>query len=215
MFDNVDDMTTDLRSPYAAALGPRVDELHPHLGRYFAAIPQGGVGVGRGTFERVGCRNPVVRGLLGPVLRVLQRHGAVYGGWAEDVPFTVRNRDGAGRSAERTLHLPDGDWTMRDRVRPLPHGRIVDSLGRPGVLAAVFDATTSEGALELRSTRVGVRLGRLRIRFPRCIAPRIRLVESADEDNGLQRVALTVDVPLLGRIHEYAGTFRYDIEEDA
>ncbi|WP_052680371.1 DUF4166 domain-containing protein [Microbacterium azadirachtae] len=208
-------MTTDLRSPYAAALGPRVDELHPHLGRYFAAIPRGGVGVGRGTFERVGCRNPVVRALLGPVLRVLQRHGAVYGGWAEDVPFTVRNRDGEGRSAERTLHLPDADWTMRDRVRTLQHGRIVDRLGRPGVLAAVFDVTTSEGTLELRSTRVGVRLGRLRIRFPRCIAPRIRLVESADEDNGLQRVALTVDVPLLGRIHEYAGTFRYDIEEDA
>ena len=215
MFDNVEDMTTDPRSPYAAALGPRVDELHPRLRRYFAAIPHGAVGVGRGTFERVGCRNPVVRALLGPVLRVLQRHGAVYAGWAESVPFTVRNRDGAGRSAERTLHLPDGDWTMRDRVRTLPRGRIVDRLGHPGVLAAVFDVTTSDGALELRSTRVGARLGRLRIRFPRCIAPRIRLVESADEDNGLQRVALTVDVPLLGRIHEYAGTFRYDIEEDA
>ncbi|OZB83526.1 DUF4166 domain-containing protein [Microbacterium sp. 13-71-7] len=208
-------MTRDPRSPYAVALGARGDELHPRLRTYFAAIPSGGVGVGHGVFERVGCRNPVVRALLGPALRVLQRRGAVYAGWAEDVPFTVRNRDGEGRSGERMLHLPGGDWTMRDRVRALPRGRVVDRLGSPGVLAAVFDVTTSDGALELRSTRVGVRLGRLRIRIPRCIAPRIRLVESADGDSGLQRVAVTVDLPLLGRIHEYAGTFRYAIEEDA
>jgi hypothetical protein len=32
--------------------------------------------------------------LLGPLLRFLERRGAVYAGWAEDVPFTVRNRDG-------------------------------------------------------------------------------------------------------------------------
>lgn len=208
-------MTEDPRSPYDAALGARADELHPRLRRYFATIPSGEVGVGHGVFERVGCRNTVVRALLGPVLRVLQRHGAVYAGWAEGVPFTVRNRDGEDRSAERTLHLPGGDWTMRDRVHALPHGRIVDRLGSPGALAAVFEVATSDSALELRSTRVGVRLGTLRIRFPRCIAPRIRLVESADGDSGLQRVAVTVDVPLIGRIHEYAGTFRYDIEEDA
>ncbi|MFB7844902.1 DUF4166 domain-containing protein [Microbacterium sp. NPDC056052] len=208
-------MTEDPRSPYAAALGARAEELHPRLRRYFAAIPSGEVGVGHGVFERVGCRNPVVRALLSPALRALQRHGAVYAGWAEDVPFTVRNRDDEGRSAERTLHLPGGDWTMRDRVRALPHGRIVDRLGRPGVLAAIFEVAPSDGAVELRSTRVSVRVGRRRIRFPRCIAPRIRLVESADDDSGLQRVALSVDVPLIGRIHEYAGTFRYDIEEDA
>ena len=34
-------------------------------------------------------------------------------------------------------------------------------------------------------------------------------------DAGLQRVDLTVDVPLFGRIHEYAGAFRHRIEEDA
>lgn len=202
-------------SPYADALGDRFAALHPALQSYFRALPPGSAGVGEGVFTRLGCANPVARLLLGPVSRLLQRHGAVYAGWAEDVRFTVRNRDRDGRSSERTLHLPGEDWTMRDRVRLLPHGRVVDGLGRPGVLAAVFEVTTDHGALELRSTRVGVRLGTWRIRFPRCIAPRIRLVESADDDLGLQRVALTVDVPLLGRIHEYAGTFRYEVEEEA
>ncbi|MFD6701033.1 MULTISPECIES: DUF4166 domain-containing protein [unclassified Microbacterium] len=208
-------MSIDPLSPYATALGDGLGELHPHLRAYLQPIPPGRVGVGHGVFERVGCRSGAVRVLLGPVLRVLQRRGAVYAGWAEDVPFTIRNRDGEGRSAERTLHLTGGDWTMRDRVRSLPRGRVADRLGQRGVLAAVFDVTASGGALELRSTRVGVRLGRRGIRFPRCLAPRIRLIESADTDLGGQRVALTVDVPLLGRIHEYAGTFRYDIEEDA
>jgi Domain of unknown function (DUF4166) len=208
-------MTTDPLSPYAAALGAHLDELHPALQAYFRAVPRGQVGVGHGVFERVGCRSRVVRVLLAPVLRVLERRGAVYAGWAEGVPFTVRNRDDEVRSAERTLHLPDGDWTMRDRVHPLPHGRIVDRLGRDGVLAAVFEVKASEGTLALHSTRVGLRLGSRRIRFPRCIAPRIRLIESVGDGSGLQRVALTVDVPLLGRIHEYAGTFRYDIEEVA
>jgi len=35
-----------------------------------------------------------------------------------------------------------------------------------------------------------------------------------DDALGVQRVALTVDAPVLGRIHEYSGTFRYRIEED-
>jgi len=202
-------------SPYAIALGDRITALHPRLQAYVQAIPAGWVGVGHGVFERVGCRNPVVRTLLGPLLRVLQRRGAIYAGWAQGVPFTVRNRDGAGRSAARTLHLPTAGWTVRDQVHPLPRGRVVEQLGHRGVIAAVFEVTASGGALELWSTRVGLRLGPARIRFPRCLAPRIRLRESADDTAGVQRVALTVDMPLLGRIHEYAGTFQYRIEEDA
>ena len=208
-------MTAQTLSPFATALRDRLSEVHPGLRTYFQTIPADRVGTGSGVFERVGCRNRVVRVLLGPLLRALQRRGAVYAGWAEDVPFTVRNRDGGSRSAERTLHLPGGDLTLRDRVRSLPQGRIADRLGQRGVLAAIFEVTASDGALELRSTRVGLLLGGLRIRFPWCIAPRIRLIESAEDATGLQRVALTVDAPLLGRIHEYAGTFRYRIEEDA
>ncbi|MGO4679409.1 DUF4166 domain-containing protein [Microbacterium sp. 2MCAF23] len=202
-------------SPYAIALGDRITTLHPRLQAYVQPIPAGWVGVGDGVFDQVGCRNPLLRTLLGPLLRVLQRGGAVYAGWAQAVPFTVRNRDEVGRSAERTLHLRTDPWTMRDQVHPLPHGRVVDRLGRGGVVAAVFEVTASDGALELRSTRVGLRLGRVRIRFPQWLAPRIRLRESADDAVGAQRVALTVDMPLLGRIHEYAGTFQYRIEEDA
>jgi len=208
-------MTPDPLSPYAAALGDRVGELHPGLQAYFRAIPAGTVGIGTGVFERIGCPHAVVRALLAPLLRPLQRRGAVFAGWAEQVPFTVRNRDHDGRSAERALHLPAGTWILRDHVRPLPGGRIVDHLGHPRLLAAIFDVRTDGGALELRSVRVGLRIGPLRLRIPRPLTPRILLRESADAASGRQRVALTVDLPLLGRIHEYTGTFRYEFEEDA
>ena len=208
-------MTPDPLSPYAAALGDRVSDLDPQLQAYVRAIPAGMVGIGTGVFDSIGCPDPVVRALLAPLLRPLQRRGAVFAGWAEQVPFTVRNRDHDGRSAERALHLPAGTWIMRDHVRDLPGGRIVDQLGRPGLLAAIFDVRTEGGALELRSVRVGLRIGPLRLRIPRLLAPRILLRESADAASGGQRVALTVDLPLLGRIHEYAGTFRYEFEEDA
>lgn len=207
-------MTAEPLSPYAAALGDEFGALHKQLQTYFQTIPAGRAGVGHGVFDEIGCRRPMVRALLAPLLHHLQRREAVFAGWAEQVPFTVRNRDGVRRSAERTLHLAGGPWTMRDRVQTLPGGRVADRVGRSGPLVAVFAVAVHDGALELHSTRVGLRLGRMRLRIPSWIAPRIRLRESADEAHGRQWIDLTVDLPLLGRIHEYSGTFRYGIEEE-
>jgi len=198
------------QSPYLRALGEERTQLHPGLATYFSAVPRGSVGIGEGVFRRVG----TPRRWLWPVLRMLQARGAVLSGWHEDVPFTVRNRTIAGRAiAERTFHLPTGDWVMRDAVGVRPHGALVDQLGEPSVLAAAFDARVDAGALRLRSTAIGIRLGRVRIRLPRVIAPVIRLRESIDEASGRQRVQLSVDMPLLGRIYEYDGTFTYRIHE--
>jgi len=198
------------QSPYLRALGEDRSRLHPGLATYFSAVPRGAVGVGTGVLRRVG----TPRRWLWPVLRMLQGRGAVLAGWYADVPFTVRNRTIAGRAlAERTFHLPEGDWIMRDAVTVLPHGMLVDRLGEPPVLAAAFDADVDAGSLRLRSTALGIRLGGLRIRLPKPVAPVIRLCESIDESTGRQRVELTVDAPLLGRIYEYDGTFTYRLHE--
>ncbi|WP_246878772.1 hypothetical protein [Microbacterium sp. BLY] len=47
-------MTPVPQSPYARALGERIADLHPRLRTYFQAVPEGMVGVGIGTFQRVG-----------------------------------------------------------------------------------------------------------------------------------------------------------------
>jgi hypothetical protein len=104
---------------------------------------------------------------------------------------------------------------MKDAVCVLPRGRVLDQIGEPVTLAVAFDVSVDGDALALRSTTVGVRLGRIRITVPEFLAPVVRLRESAEKQAGRQRVSLTVDLPILGRLYEYEGTFSYAIHEDA
>ncbi|KJQ54451.1 DUF4166 domain-containing protein [Microbacterium sp. SA39] len=202
-------MTTEPQSPYERALGERLLDLHPRLQNYFRAIPDGSVGVGDGVFDRVG----TPRRWLWPILRVLERRGVVPACWEHGVPFRVENRTIASRAiGERTFQLRRGPWIMRDAVALTRHGRVVDELGEPGLVAACFDVETRDGALELTSRSVGLRLGRLRLRMPRALSPVVRLIERFDDAVGRQIVDLTIDAPLVGRVYEYRGHFCYRIE---
>lgn len=199
------------QSPYLRVLGEQRPRLHPALKTYFSPVPRGSVGVGEGVFERVGTR----RRWLWPILRMLEGSGAVLSGWHEQVPFTIRNRTIASRAVSvRTLHLPGGDWVMRDAVSARPGGQVVDQIGEPTTLAVAFDVGVDEHALTLRSTAIGVLLAGVRVRVPRLIAPVVRLRESAEKQAGVQRVELTVDAPLIGRLYEYTGTFTFRIERE-
>lgn len=141
--------------------------------------------------------------------------GAVYTGWAQDVPFDVANRGEDGEViAERRFHVPEGDWVMRDRVRLAGEGMVEDLLGDPPALSAVFDVGVERGALVLRSRSTRVHLGRFRLRVPRPVAPRIRLEERFLDELERQQVSLSVDMPIIGRIYEYQGTFVHRIEEE-
>lgn len=203
-------MTAVSQSPYARALGDRIESLHPRLRTYFQAIPDGRVGIGEGVFQRVG----TPRKWLWPVLRVLERRGVVAACWERDVPFRVENLTLASRAiGTRVFHLPGRDWTMRDAVAATPHGRVVDELGEPALIAACFDIAVHDGALRLTSRSVGIRLGRLRLRIPRALSPVVRLSERFDDASGRQFVALTIDAPLIGRVYEYRGDFTYRLEE--
>lgn len=199
-----------LQSPYAQALGERLDELHPRLRDYFSPLPEGHIGIGEGVFRRVG----TPRRWLWPLLRPLHDRSVIYAGWQLSVPFRVTNRLVAGHAiSEREFLLPGQSWTMRDAVSLNPHGRIVDELGDSGAVAASFDIAVHDGALELTSHAIGLRWGRLRVRVPRVLSPVVRLTESFDDVIERQKVSVTIDVPLLGRVYEYSGDFVYRIEE--
>lgn len=198
-------------SPYARALGARIDDLHPRLQTYFLAIPEGSVGIGEGVFDHVG----TPRRWLWPLLRVLERRGVVAACEERDVPFRVENRTIASRAiGERTFHLAGGPWVMHDAVALSRHGRIVDELGEPGVIAACFDVATEEGALHLTSRAIGFRFGPVRVRVPRLLSPVVRLTERFDDRDDRQHVAVTIDAPIIGRVYAYSGNFRYRIETD-
>ncbi|WP_407360203.1 DUF4166 domain-containing protein [Microbacterium sp. LBN7] len=202
-------MTPVPQSPYARALGERLDDLHPRLRTYFRAIPDGAVGIGEGVFERVG----TPRRWLWPILRLLERRGVVAACWERDIPFRIENRTIASRAiGERTFHLARGPWVMHDAVALTRHGRVVDELGEPGLIAACFDVRAHDGALELTSRAVGFRLGRLRVRLPRFLSPVVRLTERFDDAVDRQFVSVSIDAPVIGRVYEYRGHFQYRIE---
>lgn len=193
-----------MTSLWEAALGKRLDDLDPSLRTYFSAIPDGSVGRGSGVFETVG----TPRRWLWPVLAILGRAGVVFPGWAHDVPFDVVNTpsDGAVR-AERTFHFASGDRVMRDEIQ-LDGMGVEDVLGTRRRICAPLTTLVIDGRLELNSQRAYVRLGRLWVPIP--LAPRVHLVERRDGDQ--QRVELTMTMPLIGRIYEYAGSFDYRVE---
>ncbi|TDE91533.1 DUF4166 domain-containing protein [Occultella glacieicola] len=204
-------MATPHRSPYEVVLGGRLSELHPRLQRYFTTIPPSHVGVGEGAFTRAGTPHR----WLWPVIRVLERRHVVFAGWARQVPFRIQNRTIDGRAvATREFQLPGRTWTMTDEVVCAPGGGVADRLGTPATVAATFDVSTVAGALVLTSRTVGLRYGWLRVRIPRRIRPTIRLHESYDDARAQQRVDLTVDLPILGRVYGYGGYFTYRIEKE-
>ena len=202
-------------SPYEAALGETLlAGLHPRLRAYFAAVPAGMLGFGEGTFDTVG----TPRRWLRPLIGLLADPDVLFPVWERAVPFTVVNRPtvDAGRPAvagERTFQLPGGDRVMRDVIVATPDG-LVDILGMRRRFRALFMADVVDGALHLTSTRVAVRVGARHVRIPRAPAPRIALVERYSEEDDRQHVNVTVSVPLLGRVYEYAGSFRYELRAE-
>ncbi len=203
------------QSPYEAALGDRFGLLHPRLRGYFSLIPPGSAGVGEGVFDTVGTRQAWLR----PFIRLFADADVLFPVWERDVPFTVVNTStqDAGRPAvtgERTFRLAGGDRVMRDLIAATPDG-LVDILGARRRFRALFAAEVVEGGLHLESTRVSVRVGSRQLILPRLIAPRVRLTERFSDADDRQHVVVTVDVPLIGRVYEYAGSFRYEVRAGA
>ena len=88
-------------------------------------------------------------------------------------------------------------------------GALVDRLGDPVRAEARFAATVRDGGLRLRSTAVWLVLGGRRVRIPRRVAPVVVLTERWDDAEERQLVSITVALPVIGRMYQYRGRFRY------
>ena len=203
------------QSPYEAVLGDAFSLLHPRLRGYFSAIPPGSLGNGEGVFATVG----TPRRWLHPFIRALAGQDVMFPIWQHDVAFVVTNSPlvDAGRpavAAVRTFRLARGDRVMRDLIVATPKG-LVDILGRSRRFRVLFAAQVVDGGLNLESRRVAVRIGRRHFVIPSFAAPRVLLSERFSPEDDRQHVDVTVEVPGLGRVYEYAGSFRYKIEPGA
>ncbi len=207
MFSNVT-LTQDAwpaSSPYERVLGGEFASLHPQLRTYFGQIPFAHEGHGEGTFREAGLRLRTLR----PLFAIAARLGMAFPEWGADVPFGVRNipdADGAVH-ATRTFRFARAIRVMSDRVS-VADGMLVDRLGHRGMLDVELLARVQHGALQLRSRRLALRLGALRLPLPRLLG--VELTEEVVA-GGAQRVAVRVSVPVLGEIYGYRGTFTYSI----
>lgn len=192
-------------------LGDSLDALHPRLRAYFGAIPAGHAGYGHGVFDTVG----TPRRWLRLFIRLLAGPDVLFPVWGRGVPFSIVNsptREGgrAAVAAVRTFHFASGDRDMVDLIAAAPGG-LVDLLGSGRRFEASFSSGVSGGALTMRSKRVRLRVGRLRVIVPRGLAPQVSLTERFDDASGRQHVEVIMTMPLLGRVYEYAGFFRYEV----
>ena len=201
-----------MTSPYRAVLGPAFEELHPRLRAYFDAIPPGSTGSGRGVFDTVG----TPRRWLWPALAVFARAHVMFPVWECAVPFTVENLPavsadgGPAVRAVRRFELRGRVLEMRDEIG-VDGWMIVDRLGSPVLAEASFSARVIDGGLRLTSRRVALRIGGVRVAIPRAVAPVVALTERYDDERDAQAVSIVVRVPLIGRVYQYAGTFRYQV----
>ncbi|TBN57757.1 DUF4166 domain-containing protein [Glaciihabitans arcticus] len=189
-------------SVWQRALGDDIDRLSPGLRAYFALPPAGTVGRGTGVYEVAGSS----RRWLRPVLAVLAWRRILFPEFGRGIPFTVTNTPaGDALRGWRTFDFPGRTRVMQDEMR-IVGGALHDFLGRHSELEAQLELEVVEGALHLRTGRLWLNLGRLRVALPRLA--RIRLIEQSVE-NG-QRVSAVLSSPVLGDWFEYTGDFRYE-----
>lgn len=190
------------RSVYEQALGRRFGQIDPGLQRYFRLPPAGMVGVGRGVYDIAGSRWWMLR----PVLAGMARRDILFPELGRDVPFTVVNTphsDGT-LTARRSFVFPARVRVMRDTMS-VADGLIVDRIGRRGELEVGLDLDVVNGQVRLRSRRLALRLGRVRVPLPPVAT--VTVVETVEGAG--QRVDVRIRMPPLGEIFRYTGSFTY------
>ena len=193
--------------------------------RGMADAAETGGGARAGLYERLlgegwGRLDEPVRGFHAPGGGVKRAKGE----------FAVRRGSGlAARALARLLGLPPsgGAVPLLLSVEPLGGGGerwrrnfagrefVTEQREHAGLLLAeragpfetLFRLAVEGGALAYRGEGAALRVGPLRLRLPRRLAPRVEAWERASEGGGV-RVSVHVEAPLFGHVISYGGLVR-------
>jgi hypothetical protein len=95
-----------------------------------------------------------------------------------------------------------GDRELTTTQRALSDGTLAE---RFGPLELRFRVAVLDGALVYEQAAARMRLCNMSVPLPSFFAPRVSARETVDREPGRIRVAVSVDVPLFGRLIDYAG----------
>jgi Domain of unknown function (DUF4166) len=207
---------------YQLALGDAFARLQPQLQEYFSLAPGSGrFGVGAGSFDVVGCPQPLLR----PLLRLTGREQAFFPEYGEGIPFRIENHahlDPFGRpslTARREIFFPGITRIFHDTTSYVDKGGrrgLVDYLGRYRRLATDLNlSVTPDGRLRGVSEVSRLFLGPLRLLLPGAVDAKAYAEQWWDpQETGPARHRIQVKViqPQLGVVLVYAGHFDYRLE---
>jgi uncharacterized membrane protein YphA (DoxX/SURF4 family) len=212
----------DGRSPFAAALGPRLDLLAPAVRAHFAPATE--VRRYQGVMNRVWRAAGIRRAVSAPFLWMGCRLDSLFPETGSAIPFEVINRLAPGRDGvlrmrlDRRFHFP-GVERHFDAVVRYDHksGVLHDEIGRGGRVLAELVPAVDGGAMVLRSRRQWITAfgGRLRIPLPRLLTADATIREWQESAAALG-ISVTISNLLLGPFFGYEGTFhRVEAAEDS
>ncbi|KQZ85541.1 hypothetical protein ASD56_04270 [Microbacterium sp. Root166] len=199
-------MAVPAPSVYQRVLGDEFSRLDPRLQRYFGPLAPGEAGVGTGVYEEAGSRIRMLR----PLLSVMARRNVLFPEYGHGVPFTVVNSAAADGtlSAVRTFAFGERVRIMEDTME-VAGGALVDRLGKRRGLEVGIRLSVIDGGLRMRSTRLALWIGRLRLPLPRLAV--MHLDERMDPAGAARQcVDVRITAPLLGEVFRYAGAFTYE-----
>lgn len=203
-----------MTSIYRRALGDRFDDLHPELQRHYDLHSSDGIAhVGRGRMAEIRRGPWYVR----PALALGARWHLLFPERGSSIPFRLRNyayRDRFDREAVawiREFSLPTERRFDAAMVYSERRGGIVDYLGTRGNPVTDLHLSVAEdGGLRIRSDRMRLFAGPVRLPLPQTIAGTADVREWYDEDEDRFRVSVSVSNPVVGELSGYRGWFELE-----
>ncbi|WP_324664976.1 DUF4166 domain-containing protein [Haloarcula sediminis] len=192
---------------YERALGEAADDLHPKVRERYALGPGDGVTVGRGRMD-------ISRGVHTlPALYAMTTRDMLFPEAGHDVRFAVTTvgYELGGNEAMTTRRVFNFDGTRRRfdsvTVWDEQNKRLLDYLGRGGLVATELHPRVEDGALVVEAGRQWLhRTGRY-VALPDALAAGVEVRDRYDEAGERYHVLATVENPLAGHILSYRGTF--------
>lgn len=198
---------------YERALGDAAADLHPRVRERYGIGPDDDACVGRGQMD-------ISRGThVLPLLYAMTAEDLLFPEAGRDVPFTVTTvgyRDAAGREVLTTRReFEFGATRRRFDSRTLwdeENGRLLDFLGRHGLLVSELHPRVEAGALVVEGGRQWLRLEDRYVRFPDPLATDVEVRDRYDETDERYHVHAVVENALAGHVLGYRGTFTQETE---
>jgi len=192
---------------YERALGAAAADLHPNVRDRYSLGPADGVTVGRGRMD-------ISRGdYVFPALYAMTERDMLFPETGDDVRFAVMTvgyeLDGHEAMTTRRVFNFDGTRRRFDSVTvwDAANERLLDYLGRGGLVATELHPRVEDGALVVEAGRQWSHWTGRYVPLPGPMAAGVEVRDRYDEADERYHVLATVENPLVGHILSYRGTF--------